>query len=354
MTRGIFFGGKRMRKTNNRLLSDYRSALMGISILVIILFHYTEDCQIYEYHYTGWISWFRTYIGSSSVDAFLFFSGLGLYYSMKNQPDISDFYRRRFVKLLLPYTIVALPSWIVFDVFLKKRGIWALCKDFLFLSFFEEGDRWYWYIGLMLFCYLIYPYVFQIVDSARDAIDGEVRLLSLTSAITVLALVIELFEKETFSHTNIALLRIPIFLAGCFYGRSSYEGRTSYWKWGILFVMSAVLLMLLPTDSPIFGRYVAGIFNVTVCAGIAWVFSKISCRCLLKLLEWFGERSLELYLVHVTIRKIMNYGGYTTCYLRNELVMVGSSLAVTWLLHIIVQKLSGKLMRFLRLLQANS
>ena len=211
--------------SRNDLLSKYRGALMGISILLIILFHFTEDCQTYEYHYTGWIYWFRTYIGSSSVDAFLFFSGLGLYYSMKKNPDVGAFYRRRFAKLLIPYLIVAVPSYIVLDILVKHHGSWEVCKDVAFVSFFTEGDRWYWYIGLMLFCYLIYPYVFQIVDSAGDAIDGEIRLLSMAGTITVLALVLELYEKNFFSNTNIALLRLPIFLAGCFYGRSRYEGR---------------------------------------------------------------------------------------------------------------------------------
>lgn len=88
---------------------------------------------------------------------------------------------------------------------------------------FSDGDRLYWYIGLMLLCYLIYPYIFQIVDSARDAIDGEIRLISMVSAVTVLALVIALYEKEVFGNVNIALLRLPVFIAGCFYGRSSYE-----------------------------------------------------------------------------------------------------------------------------------
>lgn len=331
------------RKSSNNLLSEYRGALMGISILMILLFHFTEDCQTYEYHYTGWIRWFRMYIGSSSVDAFLFFSGLGLYYSMKKDPELSHFYRRRLTRLVIPYVIVALPSWVVFDVVFKHHGIGEVCKDVTFLSFFDDGDRWYWYIGLMLFCYLIYPYIFQIVDSARDTIDGEIRLLSLTSAITVLALVIELFEKETFSHTNIALLRLPIFIAGCFYGRSSYERRRSYWKWGVLLMLSGWLLMLLPTESPIFGRYVSGIFNVSVCAGIAWVFSKVSWKRLLRVLEWFGRYSLELYLCHVTIRRFMNELGYHTCYVRYELVMVACSIAAAWLLSRVVQLFQNRM-----------
>lgn len=320
-------------KTNNNVLSTYRGALMGLSILLILVFHFTEDCQNYAFHYSGWIKWFKTYIGSSSVDAFLFFSGIGLYYSMKKNPSVAAFYQRRLKKLLVPYIIVALPAWIVLDHVLQQKSWVEVGKDFTFLSFFEDGDRWYWYVGLMLVCYFIYPYVFQIVDSAKDAIDGEMRLIGLTSAITVIVLVIELYDKEVFSNTNIALLRLPIFLAGCFYGRSSYEGRTSFWKWGILLVMSTVLLQMLPADSPIFGRYVSGVFNVSVCAWVAWLFAHVSMKPVVKILEWFGSCSLELYLVHVTFRKFMNEQNLHTCHLRYELLMVISSILAAYILH---------------------
>ena len=34
-----------MRKTSNSVLSQYRGALMGISIILIIVFHFTDDCH---------------------------------------------------------------------------------------------------------------------------------------------------------------------------------------------------------------------------------------------------------------------------------------------------------------------
>ena len=92
-----------MKKTNNSVLSQYRGALMGISIILIIVFHFTDDCHYYSYHFSGWISFFWRYISSSSVDAFLFFSGLGLYYSMKKRSDVRSFYIRRLKRILIPY-----------------------------------------------------------------------------------------------------------------------------------------------------------------------------------------------------------------------------------------------------------
>ena len=84
-----------------------------------------------------------------------------------------------------------------------------------------------------------------------------------------------------------------------------WEKRESYWKWLILFALSGYLLTMLPSGSPIFARYVTGIFNISCCAGIAWIFSQLSMRPVIRILEWFGAHSLELYLVHVTIRKFM-------------------------------------------------
>lgn len=151
----------------------------------------------------------------------LFWSGIILFHEKRS--DVRSFYIRRLKRILIPYCIVAVPSYILLDVCVDKTGWGEAIKDFTFITFFSDGDRLYWYIGLMLLCYLIYPYIFQIVDSARDAIDGEIRLISMVSAVTVLALVIALYEKEVFGNVNIALLRLPVFIAGCFYGRSSYE-----------------------------------------------------------------------------------------------------------------------------------
>lgn len=83
-----------MRKTSNSVLSQYRGALMGISIILIIVFHFTDDCHYYSYHFSGWISFFWRYISSSSVDAFLFFSGLGLYYSMKKDQMLEVLHKK--------------------------------------------------------------------------------------------------------------------------------------------------------------------------------------------------------------------------------------------------------------------
>ena len=87
------------------------------------------------------------------MDAFLFFSGLGLYYSMKKRSDVRSFYIRRLKRILIPYCIVAVPSYILLDVCVDKTGWGEAIKDFTFISFsvMETG-----FTGILdLCCYAI-------------------------------------------------------------------------------------------------------------------------------------------------------------------------------------------------------
>lgn len=249
------------------ILSRQRTALMGISILLILLFHFTEDCKIYEVHYGGFVKWFKTYVGSSSVDMFLFLSGLGLYYSMKKNPDVPGFYRRRLVKLVIPYLLVAVPSWCVFDLVLNHKGMWRMLQDLSFVTFFTEGVRWFWYIGAILACYLAYPAIFALVDRCRKSVFRWGTLLLLCAAVTVWAVCMQEHRSELFGDVNIVLLRIPPFLAGCFYGRASYEQRRGFWLWAPAAVLGILLARHVPdVKSPVYDRYALAAANISVCA----------------------------------------------------------------------------------------
>lgn len=324
------------KRLSNDLLSQQRGVLMGISILLIIAFHFTEDCKNFGVHYAGEIRWFWTYIGSSSVDTFLFLSGLGLFYSMKKNPDVVGFYKKRLVKILIPYFLVAFPSWVWLDLVHENHGIIALIKDFTFLSM----PRWFWYIFMILACYLIFPYVFHIVESARSEVEGEMWLLSMISMVAVTTLILKKCSGDFYKSFEIVLTRVPIFLAGCFYGRSSYEKRENYWKWGVVLAVSVLALIVLPASMPILGRYIRGAMNISVCAMLAAGLSRVEWKPVKKLLGWFGACSLELYLTHVAVRKIMGLSGFETCYIRNELIMVAVSIILAWILSLICHRLT--------------
>lgn len=330
------------------VISDYRGILMGISIICIIIFHYVEDCGIYHVHKNGWVEFFRNYITSSSVDGFLFLSGFGLYYAMKKHPDISQFYKRRFTRILIPYFLIAIPALCWNDFLFDKTGVKAFFSDLSFYSFFTRGMSWFWYILLICFCYLIFPFIFRAIDKAPDEESEQMRIINLFTFFTMITFVIRLSNKELFDNTNLALLRIPFFCLGCFIGKYSYEKRSiSGGTYGLM-LLSLFAIQFRKGSKIIFARYSAAFLNISACILIAILFSKLKHfgkihNCIKKFFEWFGKYSLELYLAHVTVRGVMRDYGHPTCYGRNELIMV----AISIVLALIVNQLTKWIEHFI-------
>lgn len=330
------------------VISDYRGVLMGISIICIIIFHYVEDCGIYHVHKNGWVEFFRNYITSSSVDGFLFLSGFGLYYAMKKHPDISQFYKRRFTRILIPYFLIATPALCWNDFLFDKTGVKAFFSDLSFYSFFTRGMSWFWYILLICFCYLIFPFIFRAIDKAPDEESEQMRIINLFTFFTMITFVIRLSNKELFDNTNLALLRIPFFCLGCFIGKYSYEKRSiSGGTYGLM-LLSLFAIQFRKGSKIIFARYSAAFLNISACILIAILFSKLKHfekihNCIKKFFEWFGKYSLELYLAHVTVRGVMRDYGHPTCYGRNELIMV----AISIVLALIVNQLTKWIEHFI-------
>ena len=330
------------------VISDYRGVLMGISIICIIIFHYVEDCGIYHVHKNGWVEFFRNYITGSSVDGFLFLSGFGLYYAMKKHPDISQFYKRRFTRILIPYFLIAIPALCWNDFLFDKTGVKAFFSDLSFYSFFTRGMSWFWYILLICFCYLIFPFIFRAIDKAPDEESEQMRIINLFTFFTMITFVIRLSNKELFDNTNLALLRIPFFCLGCFIGKYSYEKRSiSGGTYGLM-LLSLFAIQFRKGSKIIFARYSAAFLNISACILIAILFSKLKHfekihNWIKKFFEWFGKYSLELYLAHVTVRGVMRDYGHPTCYGRNELIMV----AISIVLALIVNQLTKWIEHFI-------
>ena len=307
-----------------------------------------EDCGIYHVHKNGWVEFFRNYITSSSVDGFLFLSGFGLYYAMKKHPDISQFYKRRFTRILIPYFLIAIPALCWNDFLFDKTGVKAFFSDLSFYSFFTRGMSWFWYILLICFCYLIFPFIFRAIDKAPDEESEQMRIINLFTFFTMITFVIRLSNKELFDNTNLALLRIPFFCLGCFIGKYSYEKRSiSGGTYGLM-LLSLFAIQFRKGSKIIFARYSAAFLNISACILIAILFSKLKHfekihNWIKKFFEWFGKYSLELYLAHVTVRGVMRDYGHPTCYGRNELIMV----AISIVLALIVNQLTKWIEHFI-------
>lgn len=319
-----------------QVFSKYRGVLMGVSIIFIILFHYLDDVRTSGQTFTILQSLIYRGISSSNVDIFIFVSGLGLYFSMKKNQSLLTFYKRRFTRVLIPYLLVAVPSIYWRQVIFYQRGM----KSFWEYLAVPLKVRWFWYIWLISFCYLIFPYVFEIFDSAGDRIQEQMYLLSIFTALTVFAMLLKQYAPEVFDQYEVALLRLPWFFAGCMAGKAAYEKREIHGRLVIFILFSFLLLPLREYGSQILTRYVLTGFNLSLCFLLVFLlygFSKVGFlswlyRLVVFILEMFGKYSLELYLTHVAIRRIMLEFKYPLQDIRYEAFMVILSMIVSFLL----------------------
>lgn len=110
----------------------YRGELMGLAILLILTFHaflYTsasEDLKAI------------TRMGRIGVDIFLILSAIGLYFSLKKNSSLSIFYKRRFVRILPTYLLLATP-YFLYTAYTKHTGLTGFLSDITFLTSFVGG-----------------------------------------------------------------------------------------------------------------------------------------------------------------------------------------------------------------------
>lgn len=315
-------------------ISKYRNVLMGIQIILIIFFHFAEDCKTYDVRYEGLIYYFYNYIRSSGVDLFLLLSGVGLYFSWEKKPDYKSFMMKRYSRLLIPYLLVAIPAWLWFDVIYNGENWLTFFKDVTFLSFFLDNTRWFWYILMMAACYWLFIYIYNAVESSKDRISEYMRTAFLCLLCVTLLMMFQLYYKELYNSMNVALARFPAFIAGVSLGKATYENRIMP-KRNVYILLIVSYLLIAPLDmgtKTILRIYASAFFNFACCLLFILIlecfqnsksrFCTVVYRIITKVLNWFGHYTLELYLSHVMIRKIMKCLGYYTYRLSYEAVLI--------------------------------
>ena len=125
-------------------LSTYRTQLMGIATLMIIICHANAYHVLLPRFLVSLLAW-----GNFGVDIFLFLSGIGLHYSLSKRninkkDDYMSFYQKRFYRIYIPYLMVYLTYCLVFILLGKYTiGDSILCISTLEYWLFHKGHGLY-------------------------------------------------------------------------------------------------------------------------------------------------------------------------------------------------------------------
>lgn len=317
-------------------LSTHRKSMMGIATVLILIAHAAGGGAILSP-----IMKYITKISNVGVDIFLFFSGLGMFYSLekfrkekKQTTDgrgIASWYAKRFTRLLVPWCLIAVPyyfiEWLVFN-----QSIGRLLLNITTLSYwvFHAGA---WFVAAIIPLYLIIPIY---------GLSERRNWLKLVIVCVIIVLFCTLMPVKGDPHSfweniRFVMYRLPIFFLG--YTVAPYVKANRKINGFVILLGGAILTTIIYFILP---RMF--LFNL-----IAIPVILVSC-ILLEYLVWlrfifsfFGEISLESYLLNILLpgafrMASLNFGKF------NYLVIcfIGLILAIAFnrIGGIIVKKLS--------------
>lgn len=350
---------KCIKKGNWNILSENRNIIYGISIILIIIFHYFEDVLNSpsginkEIHNIAVI--YNVLFGSIGVEIFLFLSGIGLYFSLEKGRDVLKFYSKRIKRIIIPYVIIGLVYWGCVDIWINGTDLGDICYDFLFISLFTEGKQLFWYVAFIITAYAIYPIIYSMIKRY-----GGKSILIISVIGILIQFIPRLLFKDVYINAEIYFTRFLIFFIGAYCGQKVFEKKNVEFEDYILIIGGAIQFILylfihylhiLPICDRFFEligeRIIKCFWGISMTFILVIVTTKIIPKIVQKFLEYIGKITYELFLTHVAIRDYMKIINYQTSNLVNYIFCIGISFVLAIVIHEINKKVfsltSGKM-----------
>lgn len=296
------------------VLSRYRSELMGVAMLWVMLFH-SFDLELGHVVLQA-----VRRMGFGGVDIFILLSAMGLTLSLcKGEQGYAVFMKRRATRILPAYFAVMVP-YTLFLILAQGAPLSALFFNSTLLYYWvRSAGRFNWYIAGAMTFYAITPFCFRRWRDSRD----RTKLTALCVAVAVV--VIEILIYDNYWNYMDVLYRVPIFFLGLLMGFYVKEGREIgikdrlFWllwlglgcayfpvswfcEWDPWTIQFPLCLLFLFTTVP-------------MCLTLCLCFERLPLGWLRKFLRLVGENSLEIYLFNVSflsqtelIRRYLSFG----------------------------------------------
>lgn len=310
-------------------ISRFRAEQMGAAMLFVILFHVALD--------RGDPFYGLRRCGNVGVDIFLFLSGVGLWFSWVKTPDVLRFYRRRLLRIVPTWIVVAtafyLPDYLGARRF--SHSIVDLIGDITInWDFWLHDELTFWYVPAIMALYLVAPWYMRLIQSRP-----VYRWLPLLMVIWCVMVQWVLPIHHAVGHIEIFWSRVPIFFIGINFGEMVRTRRQlpgeAVWLLLVTFLMTfGTCLYLEQVRHGQFPLFVERMLYIpfTVCTVL--VMNRIFRRTpqwVNRLFRFVGALSLEAYLIHIHF-VLVYVQPYHLGYWLTFLVTVAITLPIAWLL----------------------
>ena len=195
-------------------ISTYRNALMGVAMLWVVFYHFGFHTPIISH---------VTRFGYTGVDIFMFLSGFGLFYSLQKKQGLSNYFKKRVVRIFPSYFLIG----IALSLFCyPNENFWDYLWRCSTLGFWTNGIYYEWFIPSIIALYCLFPLAFRILACNR------IRQYKFLIVCCLIFSAYAAFNYTVVDNWHFLLLyRIPIFLFGALtafyivkqYGQKEYN-----------------------------------------------------------------------------------------------------------------------------------
>lgn len=288
-------------------LSKFRSSLMGAAIIYVFLFHTVTDWA------PDWI-YKITCNGDNGVDIFIFLSALGLSYSMDKNPNILDFYKRRLFRIFPTYWASISIIYLIVVLLIKilhapdnympyPHSLWEAFTAYTTLGYWLpcEAGLWYdWYVPALVAMYLFFPFLFIALKRNKC-----VALLFIVPTI-----ISQIFHIHMEWWYSCMWHRLGIFILGA---ASYYLMNKSIcgWKACVVLIVGSICPFIyaytefLNTGNGVIDKL---LFSIALLCSMLVICQILAFKVMggvNKILLFMGGISLEFYLVHQQLNRMM-------------------------------------------------
>lgn len=263
------------------MISRYRSELMGIAILEVMLWHLQESVGLR-------IPLLEFATKLIYTPGFFFLSGFGLFYSLSANGNVVEFYKKRMKRLYLPYLIISSP-FIIYIGILKGSSPIDILLEVSSISFWIKGNYLgVWYIAVTMLLYLITPLLYHVMFKAHKS--SYVLAWVTIIVFSILSLYSSYFIPP---YIRAWTARAYLFPLGMLVAAYSKEKRAFY-------VSDVILALLYISFSFFYARVYLYVGGAIVLFAIIMKYNEHSLlKQVNKILSWFGKYSLEIFLLHI-------------------------------------------------------
>jgi peptidoglycan/LPS O-acetylase OafA/YrhL len=338
---------------------NFMNVLRVLSMIAIVFYHMVFTLYLYGIRQIESVRFLfentNMHIAKVGVGLFFILSGAGLMLSGKDKPfDIKEFYKKRFIKILIPFYIV----YVCYFTFLVITGHLQLANPFSgkdlkpwsFIYTLFGMDAYLenfgiatcslgigeWFLGCLIIIYIIYPLL-------RWAMlkNKYVTLVIATIYYIVINMVyakIPLFNGVPM-YTNL-VLKIYDFILGMFL--ALIIDKLPKWTF-ILGLLVNLFFVFCPIVLPGINSYqipIQCLFAFLLFAGLENIFSSPRAEKPMKIVNTLCAYSYEYFLIHHFVILHLSTQGQNTAFGNiNILILFAEEIALTTILAVALKKI---------------